>query len=501
MGDAKRSLRPAWLRTRLPGGEGYARVRRLLREKRLSTVCEEARCPNKGACWGSGTATFLVLGARCTRRCAFCSVKPAEGPLPPPDPGEAERIVEAARILGLRHVVVTSVTRDDLEDGGAGHIAAVVSRIHEDLPAASVEALVPELREAGIRAVIAAGVDVLAHNVEVVRRLTPIVRDARADFDGSLEVLRSAKRIAPDVRTKSSLLVGLGETQGEILETLDDMREAGVDIVAIGQYLRPTRRNVEVAEYVTPERWDGIRAEALARGFAHVAAGPFVRTSYRAHEAVHRVRLVPYAEGLTLQSRAQDDLRARGVESLIVLAHPAVITLGRKADASLVTAERGVLEQRGIEVVRTTRGGEVTYHGPGQLVVYPIVDIAKRGMRGRGYVALLLDAALEVLAGYGIEAFLVPGVIGVFVGKHGASAKIAAVGVSVSRGVTGHGMALNVSTDLEAYSLIVPCGLRDHGVTSMREIVDPAPAIDEVASRLVSALRSRLGEHLRILPL
>ncbi|MBW2261751.1 MAG: lipoyl synthase [Deltaproteobacteria bacterium] len=498
---SKRELRPAWLRTRLPGGEGYARVRRLLREHDLHTVCDEARCPNKAECWESGTATFLLMGDRCTRSCRFCSVATADGALPPPDPCEAMSVVEAARTLGLRHVVLTSVTRDDLEDGGAGHIARVILALREHLPGVSIEALIPAFDDGPLRSVLDAGLDVLAHNVEVVRRLTPLVRDGRADYDRSLEVLREAKRAAPQIRTKSSLLLGLGETREEVLETLVDLRGAGVELIALGQYLMPTDGHAPVEEYVTPEAWDEIRAQALDAGFTHVAAGPFVRTSFRAHEAISTVPEVEYAEGLALQDRAQGTVRAGGPESLIVITHPPVITLGRMADQDMVTCPRERLARLGIDVVRTNRGGEVTYHAPGQLVIYPILDLERRRLGGRRYVSLLLDAVQETLEGFGIDAFLIEGLIGVFAQPpNGPPAKIAAAGVSISRSITGHGIAVNVTTDLSGYTLIVPCGLTDHAVTSMKEILDRAPSMEEVASRLVSSLRSRLGQELRRLP-
>jgi lipoate-protein ligase B len=410
-------------------------------------------------------------------------------------------VVEAARTLGLRHVVLTSVTRDDLEDGGGRHIAAVVHALREQLPGVVVEALIPALDTGALRTVLDSGVDILAHNVEVVRRLTPLVRDARSDYDGSLELLRASRRLAPGIRTKSSLLLGLGESREEISEALADLRDAGVDLIAIGQYLRPTDAHAPVEEYVTPDAWDEIRVEALEAGFTHVAAGPFVRTSFRAHEAVTAVPEVEYRKGLELQARARERIRTGGPESLIVLQHAPVITLGRLADPAMVTCPPGRLDDMGIEVVRTSRGGEVTYHAPGQLVIYPILDLARRRLGGRRYVGLLLEAIRETLVGYGIEATLVEGLVGVFVSMpEGPPAKIAAAGVSISRSITGHGIAVNVDPDLAGFSLIVPCGLTGYGVTSIREVLGQSPAMEEVASRLVASLRSRLGQELRRLP-
>lgn len=278
--------KPAWLKVRPPGHGAFAAVRRALDGGRLHTVCEEARCPNRGECWGAGTATLLVLGDTCTRGCRFCSVR--RGVPGPVDEAEPERVAECARSLGLRHVVITGVTRDDLPDGGASVFARSIRAVH-DLPGAPrVEVLIPDYRGAPLAAVLAARPDVLAHNVEVVRRLTPDVRHPRCDYDRSLGTLAESKRIAPDVPTKSSILLGLGETRDEVVATLRDLRGAGADLVVLGQYLRPTRENVEVARYVPPAEFDSLRAEALAIGFAEAVAAPLARTSYRAAEAFAR---------------------------------------------------------------------------------------------------------------------------------------------------------------------------------------------------------------------
>lgn len=469
-------------------------------------MCDEARCPNKARCWEAGTATFLLMGDRCTRNCRFCSVEHARGHLPAPDPEEALRVVQAAELMELDHVVLTSVTRDDLDDGGASHFAHVIRTIHERLPDVTVEALIPALTGNHLGCVLDAGVDVLAHNLEVVRRLTPLVRDRRADYDLSLSVLRQAGQMDPQVRTKSSLLLGLGETLDEVCEALDHMREASVEIVALGQYLRPTRHNIEVAQYIEPDDWNDIRTEALARGFAHVAAGPFVRTSYLAHEALSPPTPVPvptlsYPQGLTLMERAQRELVDGKEESLIVLTHEPVITLGRMADEANVLAGAERLAREGIQVVRTTRGGEVTYHGPGQLVVYPVLDLGRRRMGTRRYVQALLGAVRRALVALGVEAVLLDDVIGVFVRSgEGPPAKVAALGVSVSRGITGHGVAVNVDVDLHAYDLIVPCGLSQVGVASLHQLIRPPPTVEQTAEKLVQELRVTFGPHLRILP-
>lgn len=280
---ASRPRKPEWLRVRAPSGAGYLRVREIVHGHRLSTVCEESHCPNIGECWGNGTATLMVLGSVCTRACRFCAVDTGNphGRLDPDEPAHA---AESVRLMGLRYVVITSVDRDDLPDGGAGHYSACVRAIKESNPETAVEALTPDFRgdPAAVRTVVESGLDVFAQNLETVRRLTHQVRDARAGYDQTLEVLREAKRVRPDVLTKSSLMVGLGETEGEIDEALRDLRSAGVDIVTFGQYLQPTAHHLPVERYVGPQEFDAYRRAGLDYGFLEVVAGPLVRSSYRA---------------------------------------------------------------------------------------------------------------------------------------------------------------------------------------------------------------------------
>lgn len=266
-----------------PAGGPAAAMNRRLRRLRLHTVCEEARCPNQGECFGHGTATFLILGDICTRACRFCAVRTGN-PRGALDPDEPSRVAEAAREAGLRYVVVTSVDRDDLADGGAGHYAATVEAIRRVLPEVLVEVLIPDYLDDRLSTVLRARPHVLGHNVEVVRRLTPIVRDRRASYDRSLTVLRQARSRAPDLVTKSSLMLGLGETEDEVLETLRDLAEAGVRAVTLGQYLQPTRHHRPVVRFWTPGEFDRLAGLARAMGFAFVASGPRVRSSYRAAE-------------------------------------------------------------------------------------------------------------------------------------------------------------------------------------------------------------------------
>jgi lipoic acid synthetase len=277
--------KPPWLKVRPGGGESFGEVKGTLRELGLHTVCEEARCPNIGECWGCGTATFLIMGETCTRGCRFCAV--ATG-----DPGgvldcaEPDKVARAAARWELRWVVLTSVDRDDLPDGGARHFAATVRAIAQRSPATRVEVLVPDFAgdAEAIAAVLEAEPAVFAHNLEVVRRLTPRARDRRASYDRSLEVLRMAKQLRPDGLTKSSLMLGLGETDDEVFASLRDLRRVGVDAVTLGQYLQPSPRCMPVERYVEPAEFEAWEVRARELGFRMVASGPLVRSSYRAGE-------------------------------------------------------------------------------------------------------------------------------------------------------------------------------------------------------------------------
>jgi lipoyl synthase len=278
---------PTWIRTRVPGGAEYARLKALLREKRLATVCEEAQCPNVHECWGGGTATVMLLGDTCTRGCRFCAVKTARTP-PPPDPDEPLHLAETLSELGLTYVVITMVDRDDLQDGGADHVARCVAEVKRRRPSLLVEVLVSDFQgdRAAVEAVLAAGPDVYAHNVETVERLTPSVRDARCDYRQSLDVLRHAKQAGPArLLTKSSIMLGLGETEDDLRATFADLRAAGVDIVTLGQYLRPTAAHLPVARWWRPDEFEHLAAAGAAMGFAHVQASPLTRSSYHARDA------------------------------------------------------------------------------------------------------------------------------------------------------------------------------------------------------------------------
>jgi len=294
--QAKPSLapKPPWLKVRAPGGERYAALKQTFRRLDLHTVCEEARCPNVGECWAEGTATVMLLGDTCTRGCRFCAVKTGQ-PRGAIDVREPEHVARALSSMPLQYVVMTMVDRDDLLDGGAGHVAKTVRRLKELRPEMLVETLVGDFggHLHAVDTTVDAGPDVWAHNVEVVRRLQRVIRDARCGYEQSLAVLERAKRRSPSTITKSSIMVGIGEADDEVRETMSDLRAAGVDIVTIGQYLRPTTKHAPVDRYVEPERFEAFAREGRAMGFAYVAAGPLVRSSYKAAEVFVRSVLRP----------------------------------------------------------------------------------------------------------------------------------------------------------------------------------------------------------------
>ncbi|MDO3377622.1 lipoyl synthase [Geoalkalibacter halelectricus] len=275
--------KPDWLKVRLPQGPGWARIDRYHREQGLHSVCRSAACPNQGECWSRGTATFMILGNLCTRACAFCNVR--AGAPAPPDPDEPARVAQAIGELDLRHAVVTSVTRDDLDDGGASHFACLVHEVRDRAPHCRIELLIPDLggNLDALELILAAAPDVLGHNIETIPRLYPQVRQG-AHYQRSLAILAAIHQRAPHIPTKSGLMLGLGETQEEILAVLADLRQVGCALLTLGQYLAPTRRHHPVVRYPHPDEFAHLRRQALALGFAHVEAGPLVRSSYHAQQ-------------------------------------------------------------------------------------------------------------------------------------------------------------------------------------------------------------------------
>ena len=278
-----RTGKPPWLRRKLPSGSDYEQIRSMIDKGKLHTVCQEANCPNQFECFSARTATFLIMGATCTRNCRFCNI---EGGRPAPlDPDEPRRVAQAAAGMNLRYVVVTSVTRDDLPDGGAAHFAATIHALRETIEAVQIEVLIPDFQgvRSSLATVMAARPDVLNHNMETVARLYNSVRP-QADYRQSLELLARVTEIDPAIPAKSGIMLGLGETEAEVRQTIADVHATGCRMLTIGQYLQPTDRHLPVAEFITPEEFDRWRRFALEMGFAKVASGPFVRSSYHAGE-------------------------------------------------------------------------------------------------------------------------------------------------------------------------------------------------------------------------
>jgi lipoic acid synthetase len=277
--------KPDWLKVKLPGGENYLRLRAIVQERNLHTVCQEAACPNIAECWGVGTATFMILGDTCTRGCRFCNVK--TGRPNPIDPLEAAKLARSIEELGLKYAVITCVDRDDLPDGGARQMAEAVRAIKYRTPHVKVEVLTSDYRGdlEAVRTVVEAGPDVYAHNIETTRALTPRVRDRRCGYDQSLGVLRAVKAMQPGSLTKSSIMLGLGESDDDVIQAASDLRAVGVDILTLGQYLQPTKKHLPVVEFVTPEKFAWFARVIKPLGFRQVVSGPLVRSSYHAEQA------------------------------------------------------------------------------------------------------------------------------------------------------------------------------------------------------------------------
>jgi lipoyl synthase len=322
------SPKPPWLKVRAPGGPRYAELQATFRSLDLHTVCEEARCPNVGECWSEGTATVMLLGDTCTRGCRFCAVTTGQ-PRGAVDVREPEHVARALSKMPLQYVVMTMVDRDDLLDGGAEHVSRTVRRLKELRPEMLVETLVGDFggHRAAVETTVDAAPDVWAHNIEVVRRLQRTIRDVRCGYDQSLGVLKWAKERSPKTLTKSSIMVGIGEHDDEVLETMRDLREAGVDVVTLGQYLRPSTKHASVDRYVEPERFDDFARQGKAMGFAFVASGPLVRSSYKAAEVFVRSTLLardPESADAVLRGRLAEakerslsEFAARSAASLV----------------------------------------------------------------------------------------------------------------------------------------------------------------------------------------
>jgi lipoyl synthase len=524
--------KPPWIRAQLPAGAGFGVTKSIVHEHRLATVCEEAKCPNIGECWNAGTATIMLMGAVCTRACRFCSVDTGN-PRGWLDAEEPENTARSVELMKLKYIVLTSVNRDDLADGGAEHYASAIRAIKRRTPQVAVEALTPDFQGVmkDVETVVDSGLEVFAQNVETVKRLTHPVRDPRASYEQTLAVLAHAKRFKPGVLTKTSLMLGLGETDEEIAQTMDDLRAIRVDLLTLGQYLRPTANHLPVQRFVTPAEFDQYREWALAKGFRECVAGPLVRSSYRAEqalngnnaglvnggagegfsvvggEAAHDVPgvaaptttnpspappsvrwlgRVDYEPTWREMQRITDTRDEHTPDEIWLLEHPAVFTLGLNADAGHVLAAGD------IPVVKIDRGGQVTYHGPGQLVVYPLIDLRRAGLGVRDLITALERAVIEYCASLGIEAATRPGAPGVYV----AGRKIGSVGIRIRRGASYHGLALNVNMDLEPFQRINPCGYAGLQMTQLAALGRPDATVEETGrafapflTRALAALR------------
>ncbi|SHI93376.1 lipoic acid synthetase [Malonomonas rubra DSM 5091] len=278
-----RQRKPEWLKVKLPSGPEYARIDRYHRQQGLNSVCRSAACPNQGECWSKGTATFMILGNNCSRHCRFCNV--SSDALLPPDPQEPQKVAKAIAELKLKHAVITSVTRDDLPDGGAHHFVALVEQIKQQAPDCRIELLIPDLQGdwLALQQIVESGPDIIGHNIETVSRLYAEVRP-EAEYQRSLQVLAKIKQISADIISKSGLMLGMGETEEEVLQVMHDLRQQGCQILTLGQYLAPSKNHYPVQEYITPDRFKQLAEEGQKLGFEHVEAGPLVRSSYHAEE-------------------------------------------------------------------------------------------------------------------------------------------------------------------------------------------------------------------------
>ena len=501
--------KPRWIMAPLATGAAFSAVKNIVREHRLATVCEEAKCPNIGECWNAGTATIMLMGAVCTRACRFCSVDTGN-PRGWLDEEEPENTARSVELMNLKYIVLTSVNRDDLPDGGAAHYAAAIRAIKRRTPQVAVEALTPDFQGVlrDVETVIDSGLDVFAQNVETVKRLTHPVRDPRAGYQQTIDVLAHAKQYKPAVLTKTSLMLGLGETEEEIAATMDDLRAANVDLLTLGQYLRPTMHHLPVQRFVTPAEFDRYRQWALAKGFRECVSGPLVRSSYRAEQAlagnnaglkngdspqflangaglsraaahegnvpeagpsVKWLGRVEYEPTWREMQRITDTRDDNTPDEIWMLEHPPVFTLGLNADAGHVLAAGD------IPVVKIDRGGQVTYHGPGQLVVYPLIDIRRAGLGVRDLVTALERAIIDYCASRGIKAECRKNAPGVYVDGR----KIASVGLRIRRGASYHGLAFNVNMELEPFQRINPCGYAGLQMTQLAALGQPNATVEE----------------------
>jgi lipoic acid synthetase len=523
---------PSWLKMQRASGESYTMVKRLVEDNHLHTICTSGNCPNIGECWNAGTATLMILGDICTRSCRFCGT--VSGKPLPPDAAEPARVALAVRTMGLRHCVITSVDRDDLPDSGASHWAETIKKIREVNPGVTIETLIPDFsgNTSDIDRVIAAGPDIISHNIETVKRLTPLIRSV-AKYDISLQVLR---QIASRGKTaKSGLMLGLGEREEEVTEALHDLYAAGCSIVTIGQYLAPSLKHMPVVEYVAPGKFEEYRKKGLEIGFNYVESAPLVRSSFHAEKHISKEQgaknkdkdftTSPHAPCPMRHTKViYDDLGIRNYKEtwnyqehffdakvreksgsssdvkrtpdrLIFVEHNHVYTLGKNGSENNLLLDYIQLKARDASFYQIDRGGDITYHGPGQLVGYPIFDLEAMRLGLRQYIYLLEESVIKCITRFGINGGRLDGATGVWIDpEKGARArKICAIGVRASRYVTMHGFALNVSTDLSYFDHINPCGFTDKGVTSIERETGRKVAMSDVKDVLSDVMREVFG--------
>lgn len=499
--------KPEWLKVRAPEGENYARLKNMMTDLKLATVCQSARCPNIGECWSAGTATVMLMGDVCTRGCRFCNVKTGN-PRGKIDAEEPQKVGYAIGQMNLDYVVLTSVDRDDLPDQGAEHFAKTIRVIKETNPKTLVEILTPDFRGDFdlVKTLVAASPDVFAHNIETVERLTKNVRDPRAGYQQSLAVLRMVKDVNPEMKTKSSIMLGLGEEASEVEATLRDLRAVGCDVVTFGQYLQPTSRHLKVVRYLTPDEFDRWKEISESMGFLYVASGPMVRSSYRAGEffmkamlekarlktqnsalpfQIEHWGLINYQDAMNRQLSYAQEIRSTSRPSTLVFCtHNPIVTLGRRSLASDVTTWSGPIET-------VNRGGRATYHGPSQIVGYPLFDLNIFGLNIHAHLRSIESAIVGALATIGISA---QGrqtenseATGVWVG----SQKIASIGIGVRNWVSLHGFALNVDHDDAAFQGIKPCGFSADTMTSIETVLGRRVERSVVEAALENSFRLR----------
>ena len=491
--------KPDWLKTKLQTSGDFSKIKKIVDAHKLHTICSSGKCPNIGTCWSLGTATFLILGDVCTRSCKFCATKTGT-PLPP-DENEPEKVAESIRLMKLNHCVITSVDRDDLPDKGASFWAKTIRVVREKNPNILIEVLVPDFdnNDKFLQVVFDAKPDIFGHNLETVKRLTPDVR-SRAKYSESLDVLRKAK--SAGLLTKSGIMVGLGETENEVVEVLNDLRNVGCQMLTIGQYLQPTKNNLPVSEYVTPEQFEVYHKLALDKGFESVESAPLVRSSFMAEQSFMRKKtgmtlqyidwgLIDYKTAWDKQKTLFDALIEQKTQQyFIVCEHPHVYTLGKNGQQNNLLINADFLNKIGASFYHIERGGDITYHGPGQLVGYPILDLERHALSLKKYIFCLENAIIQTLSDYNIASARMDGMTGVWVDTNSENPrKICAIGVRASRGVTMHGFALNVNTDLSYFSHINPCGMTDKSVTSMANELGKNIDINDVKQRVFENFR------------